>query len=173
MTSDDLNKALAAIRNQLIKKRWWKKVRRGFFFIKYFRHSFLDAILVVCPDILCGSCGSILLPASVRGCNTIILFVQLPVRNDLWWFGQNTARITQPTCQIKMAQKLGFLFLKYFQHSLFQRNYYGMPGHYAWGWGWILVCATVRGCPFVIPLYNYLLEYTSEDLDKAYVCSKT
>ena len=75
MTSDGLNKALTAIRNTLIKKLCRKKTCVVFFKrFKYFWHSSFRAILVVCPDILCESCGPILVPASVKGHTTTILF---------------------------------------------------------------------------------------------------
>ena len=53
MTSVDLDKVLVPIRNELIKRNGGQIAS---ILLKYFRHSFFDAILVVCLATSCGSC---------------------------------------------------------------------------------------------------------------------
>ena len=99
-------------------------------------------------------------------------FVQLPAKHDLLWFGKSIARITQPTYW-KMAENC-IIFLEifsalYFRHSISDAIIMVCPVIICGSWCWILVCVIIRGCFSIIPLYNYLPEMSSDDLDKALV----
>jgi hypothetical protein len=106
--SDDLNKALVGVRNQLNKKVWREKLRRLYFCDIF---SALDFRRNSCGKLakLRGSWGPNLVTVSVRGRTYLFsLFKYLPnmISDD---FGQCIARITQPTYQNKWLKDCVFI----------------------------------------------------------------
>ena len=103
MTSNDLNKVLVAICNRLNKKIAENYVGLH---LKYFRHSFLDAIYYGMPGHIT---WELRLNSCIYECQRAHCchpFGQSPARHDLWWFGEIIAHITHLNYQKKVSGKL-------------------------------------------------------------------
>ena len=136
---------------------------------KSFRHSIFDVILVVCPSILCGSCGSILVPVRVRECTTIMPFVQLHARNDLWCLDKAFVPIRKQGFKRKWRKIAFTFFWKYVgPRSLAQFLWYARPSYVGVAPGFLFLWVIV-GALLSFFLSNYQPETTSDDLDKALV----
>ena len=147
MTTDNLNEALLAVRNQLSKNMAERLRRFGFGNISAFifrRNS-------------CGMLGHIMwelrLSSCTCGCQKVYYchcFVQVPAKHDLWWFGKSIGRITQPTYQIIMAEKQRYFAWNYSGTRFFGRSCYCMPCPLMCALRLNYLCVTIRSCSSVI-----------------------